>query len=43
VSKKAGVTRNIVIDKSGRIAFLTRMFEKKEFQEMIDLMARLLS
>ena len=33
---KAGVTRNIVIDKSGNISFLTRLFDQKEFQEMIE-------
>ena len=27
--KKAGVTRNIIIDKKGNISFLTRLFEKK--------------
>ncbi len=32
--QKAGVTRNIIIDKEGKIAFLTRLFEKKEFNEM---------
>ena len=34
--KGAGVTRNIVIDKRGEIVFLTRLFEEKEFQAMID-------
>ena len=33
---KAGVTRNIVLDKSGNISFLTRLFDQKEFQEMIE-------
>tara|TARA_S200000501_G_C20850556_1_gene755502 strand:- start:458 stop:973 length:516 start_codon:yes stop_codon:yes gene_type:complete len=32
--EKAGVTRNIIIDKEGNIAFLTRLFEKNEFNEM---------
>ena len=32
----AGVTRNIVIDKTGKISFLTRLFDPKEFQEMIE-------
>ena len=31
----AGVTRNIVIDKNGKISFLTRLFNEKEFQQMI--------
>ena len=34
--KGAGVTRNIVINKRGEIVFLTRLFEEKEFQAMID-------
>ena len=32
--KGAGVTRNIIIDKNGKIAFLTRLYEPKEFKEM---------
>ncbi len=32
--KKSGVTRNIVVDKKGNIAFLTRLFNEKEFGEM---------
>ena len=32
---KAGVTRNIVIDKNGEIIFLSRLYDKKEFDEMI--------
>jgi peroxiredoxin len=35
--EKAGVTRNIVIDKNGQIVFLTRLFEKKEFNQMIEV------
>ena len=31
----AGVTRNIVIDKDGKISFLTRLFDENEFQQMI--------
>jgi len=33
----AGVTRNIVLDKNGKIIFLTRLFDKKEFEEMISV------
>ena len=40
---KAGVTRNIVIDKSGKISFLTRLFDKKEFQQMIEHIDQLLN
>lgn len=31
---KAGVTRNIIIDKDGKIVLLTRLFEMEEFNEM---------
>lgn len=34
---KAGVTRNIILNKEGEIIFLTRLFEEKEFNEMIQL------
>ena len=32
--KRSGVTRNVVIDKEGNIAFLTRLFDQKEFNAM---------
>ena len=32
---KQGVTRNIVLDKNGEIIFLTRLYEREEFEEMI--------
>lgn len=32
--KEAGITRNVIIDRSGRIIFLTRLFEREEFDEM---------
>lgn len=32
--KDAGVTRNIIIDKTGKIAFLTRLFDRAEFDAM---------
>lgn len=32
----AGVTRNIVLDKAGKIIFLSRLYERKEFEQMID-------
>lgn len=32
--KKSGVTRNVVIDKEGNIAFLTRLFDPEEFTAM---------
>ncbi len=41
--KKAGVTRNIIIDKTGKIAFLTRLFDKDEFDEMKGIIKDLLA
>ena len=32
--QKAGVTRNIIIDQNGKIQFLTRLFDKEEFNQM---------
>jgi peroxiredoxin len=32
--KSAGVTRNVVIDRNGKIIFLTRLYEREEFDEM---------
>jgi len=32
--KKTGVTRNIVIDKKGKIVFMTRLFKQNEFDAM---------
>jgi peroxiredoxin len=32
--KEAGVTRNVIIDRTGKIIFLTRLFEKEEFEKM---------
>ena len=29
--KRSGVTRNVVIDQKGKIVFLTRLFDKGEF------------
>jgi len=40
--KNAGVTRNIVIDQDGKIVFLTRLFEEKEYQEMLRVIKKLL-
>ncbi len=39
---KAGVTRNIVVDRTGNIAFLTRLFDEAEFEAMVDAVAALL-
>jgi peroxiredoxin len=32
---KAGVTRNIVLDKNGKIIFLSRLYDVKEFEKMV--------
>lgn len=32
--KEAGVTRNVIIDRNGKIIFLTRLFEREEFDKM---------
>jgi peroxiredoxin len=32
--KEAGVTRNVIINSEGEIIFLTRLFERQEFDEM---------
>jgi peroxiredoxin len=32
--KEAGVTRNVIIDRTGKIVFLTRLYERPEFDQM---------
>jgi peroxiredoxin len=39
---KAGVTRNIVLDQEGKISFLTRLYNEKEFTQMIEHIDQLL-
>jgi peroxiredoxin len=34
--KKSGVTRNVIIDKKGNIAHLTRLFNMEEFNTMVE-------
>jgi peroxiredoxin len=34
--KKEGVTRNVLIDKSGEIIFLTRLFNEDEFNSLVE-------
>lgn len=41
-AKNAGVTRNIIIDKNGKIVFLTRLYDPAEFKEMIKVIDDLL-
>ena len=40
--KNSGVTRNVVIDQQGKIVFLTRLFEEKEYNQMIEVIKLLL-
>lgn len=40
--KEAGVTRNVIIGKDGKIVFLTRLYEEKEFNEMKKVIFNLL-
>ena len=35
--KNSGVTRNVVIDQTGKIVFLTRLFEKEEYLQMLSI------
>ena len=35
--KEAGVTRNVIVDRSGKIIFLTRLFDREEFDKMKDV------
>ncbi len=39
----AGVTRNVIIDREGKIVFLTRLFKKEEFDKMKEVIDLLLS
>lgn len=41
-AKGAGVTRNIIIDKTGKIVYMTRLFKEAEFNEMIEVIDLLL-
>jgi len=41
--KKSGVTRNVVIDRDGRIAFLTRLYSPEEFASMVKVIDGLLA
>lgn len=41
-AKGAGVTRNVIIDKNGRIVYLTRLYKEDEFNEMKEVIELLL-
>ena len=38
---KAGVTRNVIIDETGKIQYLTRLYDKEEFAAMISAIDQL--
>ena len=40
--KNAGVTRNVIVDKTGKIVYMTRLYKEEEFQEMKKVIAKLL-
>ena len=40
--KDAGITRNVIIDKTGKIVFLTRLYDKNEFNAMVGKINELL-
>jgi len=33
----AGVTRNVIIDRKGKIVYMTRLFKEEEFNEMVEV------
>lgn len=41
-AKGAGVTRNVIVDKTGKIVYLTRLFNEEEFREMTEVIDFLL-
>ena len=41
--KGAGVTRNIILDRDGKIVFMTRLYKEEEFNEMKNVIESLLS
>jgi Peroxiredoxin len=40
--KEAGITRNVIIDRDGKIVMLTRLFEEEEFNRMVEVIDSLL-
>jgi peroxiredoxin len=40
--KRAGVTRNVIIDRKGKIVYMTRLFKENEFREMVRIIGELL-
>ncbi|MPN41573.1 Thiol-disulfide oxidoreductase ResA [bioreactor metagenome] len=40
--RKAGITRNVILDKTGKIVMLTRLFNEEEFGKMKNLIDEML-
>jgi peroxiredoxin len=40
--REAGITRNVIIDKTGKIVFLTRLYDENEFKKMTEVIDKLL-
>jgi len=40
--KGAGVTRNVIVDETGKIVYMTRLYKEEEFQEMKKVISDLL-
>lgn len=40
--KGAGVTRNVIVDKTGKIVYMTRLYKEEEFVEMTKVISGLL-
>lgn len=40
--KNAGVTRNVILDKNGKIVYMTRLYKEEEFKEMVAVIEMLL-
>lgn len=41
-AKNAGVTRNVILDKTGKIVYMTRLYKEEEFAEMVNVIETLL-
>ena len=42
-AQDAGVTRNVIVDRTGKIVYMTRLYKEEEFNEMKKVIERLLS
>ena len=40
--RKAGITRNVLIDRDGRIVMLTRLYDEKEFAALVEKIDKML-